>query len=425
MYESCQIIGDKQHQFAKQLMSSAKEMVKGPIDYRHSWVKMPGLNVTLSNGQVTQLCSAAMGYSFAAGTTDGPGMFSFAQGTTTGNPFWDRVSAFLSKPTEEEIACQAPKPILFNTADIDVPHEWDPETIPLQIIRLGNVFILSQPSEFTTMAGRRLRNAVKKILEDGKIVEDGQEVYVTIAGLANGYASYVVTYEEFQAQRYEAASTIYGPHELEGYIQEFSRLARDLVAGRPSATGPAPEDYSDVMIQLMPEAKFDRVPKGINFGDIVEGLDVKESYKIGEKAEVTFHAANPRNNQRIQGTYLTIEMKTDKTVQDKAVYKTVATDGDYATRFNWRAGPEDPLDFGVSKRSVATVQWTIPSDTKEGTYRICYEGDHKTAKTAKVVPFRGCSSEFTVSAAAAVTSSKSSDKKHSHSHHEGHLRQKL
>jgi neutral ceramidase len=54
-------------------------------------------------------------YSFAAGTTDGPGMFNFAQGTTTGNPFWDKVRDFLSEPTQEEVDCQAPKPILLNT----------------------------------------------------------------------------------------------------------------------------------------------------------------------------------------------------------------------------------------------------------------------------------------------------------------------
>ncbi len=56
-------------------------------------------------------------YSFAAGTTDGPGMFNFAQGTTTSNPFWDKVRDFLSEPTQEEMDCQAPKPILLNTGE--------------------------------------------------------------------------------------------------------------------------------------------------------------------------------------------------------------------------------------------------------------------------------------------------------------------
>lgn len=129
---------------------------------------------------------------------------------------------------------------MFPPGDIAVPYQWDPEIVPIQILRVGNVFILAVPAEFTTMAGRRIRNAIKKILVDGNIVGKGQEVHVTIAGLSNTYSSYVVTYEEYQAQRYEAASCIYGPHALDAYIQEFSRLARDLISGQPSVQGAEP-----------------------------------------------------------------------------------------------------------------------------------------------------------------------------------------
>ena len=259
------------------------------------------------------------------------------------------------------------------------------------------------------MAGRRLRNAVKQILVDGKINGD-QEIYVTIAGLANSYSSYVTTFEEYQAQRYEAASTIYGPHTLDGYIQEFSRLARDMVNGVPSTTDAPPEDNMENMIELMPQPKFDRVPKGIHFGDVVEGSDVKSSYAIGETVTATFHAANPRNNQRLQGTYVEVDMKLVSGGKDN--WKTVANDGDWSTKFQWRGGPEDPLDLGLSKQSTATLSWTIPADAKEGTYRLCYQGDHKMGKLAKIVPFRGCSSEFTVSSAP--------QNHHHHRKHEGH-----
>jgi hypothetical protein len=57
----------------------------------------------------------------------------FTQGTTTGNPFWDKVRDFLSTPTEEEIACQEPKPILFNTGDMLKPYAWEPSTLPIQV----------------------------------------------------------------------------------------------------------------------------------------------------------------------------------------------------------------------------------------------------------------------------------------------------
>lgn len=77
--------------------------------------------------------------------------------------------------------------------DIDKPYEWDPEVLPIQILRLGNVFILSVPAELTTMAGRRLRNAVRSILESGNNIlgnKPRDKIHVTIAGLANNYARY-------------------------------------------------------------------------------------------------------------------------------------------------------------------------------------------------------------------------------------------
>lgn len=174
------------------------------------------------------------------------------------------------------------------------------------------------------MAGRRLRAAVKAIVDP---MVDGEAV-VTIAGLSNTYSSYVTTFEEYQAQRYEAASTIFGPHTLSGYIQEFSRLARDFVSGTPSASGSPPPDLTDVLIQMMPEPRFDSLPHNstIKFGDVVEGKDVLSSYKlgVGEIAEATFHAANPRNNFRTQGSFMTVEKKQKNGIK----YDVVARDGE-------------------------------------------------------------------------------------------------
>ncbi|CAG8501327.1 1595_t:CDS:2, partial [Paraglomus occultum] len=54
-----------------------------------------------------------------------------------------------------------------------------------------NFVILAVPGEFTTMAGRRLRNAVKATLvANGVIGEDG---IVVLSGPANEYTHYVTT----------------------------------------------------------------------------------------------------------------------------------------------------------------------------------------------------------------------------------------
>ena len=68
--------------------------------------------------------------------------------------------------------------------------------------------------------------------------EWGHDVVVVIAGLSNTYSSYVATREEYQAQRYEGSSTIFGPHTLDAYIQVLS-LLEGLVLS-PHATLPHP-----------------------------------------------------------------------------------------------------------------------------------------------------------------------------------------
>lgn len=52
------------------------------------------------------------------------------------------------------------------------------------------------------------RNAVRAWLTDNGII--GEDAYVVIAGPANTYAHYVTTPEEYDVQRYEGASTLFG-----------------------------------------------------------------------------------------------------------------------------------------------------------------------------------------------------------------------
>ena len=58
----------------------------------------------------------------------------------------------------------------------------------------------------------------------------GKDVTVVLAGLTNTYSSYVTTFEEYAMQRYEGASTIFGPHTLDAYIQVCATACRDSAA---------------------------------------------------------------------------------------------------------------------------------------------------------------------------------------------------
>lgn len=53
------------------------------------------------------------------------------------------------------------------------------------------------------------REAVRAQLIRSQVI--GEDAYVVVAGPANTYAHYVTTREEYAVQRYEGASTLFGP----------------------------------------------------------------------------------------------------------------------------------------------------------------------------------------------------------------------
>jgi len=239
MVESTQIIGHKQYEMARGLFyDKTYNLVSGPVDFIHQYIDMSNQTVTLQGRrggtQKVKTCKAAMGFSFAAGTTDGPGAFDFSQSDTTGNAFWDAIRNLIKKPTPELEACHQPKPILLPTGEISFPYAWQPNLVPVQLLRFGDVIIIGMPGELTTMAGRRIREAVAATYADG-----GETVQVVIAGLSNTYSDYVTTYEEYQKQRYEGASTVYGPHTHQAYLQKFQELAASMMQGTPGGRGTA------------------------------------------------------------------------------------------------------------------------------------------------------------------------------------------
>jgi neutral ceramidase len=399
MFDSTRIIGQKQSAKALELYDSPGTALHGTVDYAHMYVMMPGTNVSdpVTGKPLGTLCKAAMGDAFAAGTTDGPGMFDFTQGVgNSSNPFWNFIGGLLHKATPAEKACQAPKQILLSTGSINFPYPWGPDVLPMQILKLGQLVILSVPTELTTMAGRRMRDQLKQVLVDANVV--GDDAVIVIAGLSNGYADYTVTFEEFQQQRYEGGSTIFGPHQLNGYIQELSKLARKLGNGTNPGPGPTPADFSN-KFSGKNLISTDHLPSGSkHFGDVV--TDVAPSYTAGTGvASVSYAGANPNNNLNRQGTFFVVERCTDaaKVCGDSSV--SVAVDGDWETRLHIKKTTVDV----VEKARTWTVEWHIPAGTEPGTYRISFVGtscDIPIFGSPKFTDFSGQSKTFTVVAAA-------------------------
>ncbi|KAJ3671037.1 hypothetical protein LUZ60_008463 [Juncus effusus] len=385
-FESTRIIADLQFQKAKELFTSASEELKGKIGSRHVYLNFSQLDVNLSSGKTAKTCPAAMGFAFAAGTTDGPGAFDFTQGDDSGNPFWRLVRNVLKTPDKKQVECQSPKPILLDTGEMNTPYAWAPAILPLQVLRIGQVIILCVPGEFTTMAGRRLRDAVKTVLiNEGNGEFNANNVHVVIAGLSNTYSQYVTTFEEYEIQRYEGASTLYGPHTLSAYIQEFKKLTSALVKGQAVSSTVQPPDLLSNQIGLLPAVIFDSTPLGNKFGDLISDVPANSKFSRGQTVNATFHSACPRNDLLTNGTFTLVEMLVDGKDEWVGVYD----DDDWCLRFVWGRPTK------LSSRSSARIEWRIPENAPSGVYRLRHFGASKKL-FGGVSHFTGASRAFAV-----------------------------
>ncbi|KAF4987540.1 hypothetical protein FGRMN_10292 [Fusarium graminum] len=358
----------------------------------HSFHNMSGFTFNLPNGSTAKTCSAAFGYAFAAGTTDGPGYFDFKQGDSgspDASPLWGIVSKFLRNPTKEQVACQSPKPILIDAGEITLPYAWTPNIVDIQMLRVGNFFIIVSAPELTTMSSRRWRKSISNEIEDRGSL-NGKDPIVVAGGPGNTYAHYVTTPEEYDAQRYEGGSTVHGRHSLDAYINLTSTylgyLLQEDGAKKPPTGPPAPDNRKN-SLALVTGVVYDNPKIGTKFGDTVKDVS-KTKFNVGDTINATFVGANPRNNLRLEATYAAVERKTDsKWVQ-------VRTDDDWDLLFEWKR-----LDglLGSSEVSITwETGWQDAREVSAGTYRLSYHGDSKAPVTGKISEFVGRSSEFSL-----------------------------
>ncbi|KAK6939262.1 Neutral/alkaline non-lysosomal ceramidase, N-terminal, partial [Dillenia turbinata] len=406
--KSTKIIGERQFQKAADLFASATEELTGKIDFRHVYLNFTDLDVALDGNKIVKPCPAAVGPGFAAGTTDGPGLTGFQQGDLEIAEKWRKIRDLIKKPSQYQEDCQKPKAVLLSTGEMFDPYAWAPTILPIQILRLGKLIILSVPgensnkllgctpviakqslklsasTEFTTMAGRRLREAVKETLISNGNGEFDNETVIVIAGLTNTYSQYIATFEEYQQQRYEAASTIYGPHTLSTYIQEFKKLAVALVKGDKVAEGPSPPDLSAVQLKLLGGPYGDIPPPGKNFGDMKDDIKSSGPFKKGDKLIASFWSANPRYDLLTEGTFAVVEMLQEKR------WIPAYDDDDFSLVFKYN------LD-NTTFKGLATIEWEVPDDARSGIYRIRHFGSARKTQDSPIIYFTGASSSFTVS----------------------------
>lgn len=373
-FESTAMSGAKQHQKALELYQGATARLTGGVVHRHVYVKMDAVSVApaFADGASHPTCTAAIGNSMIAGAEDGPG---YGQEGWTCQDISDLWSQFTC--AVQTTACQGVKPILLEMGSMQ-PYPWTPEVLPLQLVTIGDLALVAVPFELTTMSGRRLRQTVTSVLGPAGVSR------VVIAGLSNAYAGYVATPEEYSVQHYEGASTHFGPWTVGALRQVFNTLAISVRDGTTLAPGPTPRDLRNAQTTVQTGVVYDDKPLLVNFGSVA--TDASAAYTKGQTARVVFWGGHPKNNLKIQGSYLQVQRKSGSS------WVTVANDWDWETKYMWARVNCLPT-LGCSH---VTTDWTIPSGTLAGTYRIRHDGHWKSGWDGLIRPYTGYSREFSV-----------------------------
>ncbi|KAL2020934.1 hypothetical protein VTK56DRAFT_7821 [Thermocarpiscus australiensis] len=400
---SCYEIGKRQFAPARALydclLRDSTPIRGSSVKFFHTFHNMSGFSFLLPNGSEACTCPAALGYSFAAGTSDGPGAFDFTQHSgnkNTTSPVWRVVSHLLKEPTPEQRACHSPKPILLDVGEMHKPYQWTPNIVDVQVFRVGQLVIIVSPGEASTMAGRRWKKAVAgaSAVLFRQETPPGAPVpapIVVLGGPANSYTHYITTEEEYSIQRYEGASTLYGPHTLAAYINvTLSFLpylgAHAAAPPRHEDIGLFPPDNSNRSLSFIPAVVRDGTPIFKKFGDVL--VDVERMYRRGAEVKAVFVGANPRNNLRLEGTFAAVE-RLDLLSGEEEVWKRVWDDEDWSLVFHWRRTSE------VLGTSEVEIVWETEAWAEPGVYRIRYYGDAKSLG-GKIEAFEGLSSAFTL-----------------------------
>lgn len=396
MFESTKIIGERQFRAAKHIFDSASRPLGTGIGYRTRFVDMSMYTVNLTflsrymantqNGSIAHTCSPAMGTAFAAGTTDGPSnMDDFLQSGAPQNHFLQGLGDSLASAPPDVVECHRPKNILLYTGGLRRPYPFVPTTMGVQLLRVGQLVIAAVPGEFTTMAGRRTKDAIKEALvQKGVLTKDG---VVVLGNCASGYADYVTTYEEYQHQRYEGGSTAYGPHTHAAFTQVLVEMALDMADGMEAADGieaslgePPHIPMLGKLIEHQLGVVQDDPPLFGRFGQIHTDV-APGSFWPGARVAVKIWGAHPRNNLRHGDTFASVWR-----LDAQGLWQLVADDNDWETRFEWKRE-------GISA-SIVTVTWDIPTNCQAGYYRLGYTGDAK--QWQRIHPISGFSRTFEV-----------------------------
>jgi neutral ceramidase len=215
-------------------MENANTLINGAIEYRFKTITVSNQEVNNLHGDSVSSCNTQPplktakkglpGVAVLGGAEDGRSLFyhmGFREGITSVKctPRHGYKQSSIDEALEE----------IFQINPDDFPGDWiahiaknvldkgTPKKLPIGVYSLGPLTMATLPGECTVALGHRISETLGQ--------EAGPEESVLLIGLANEYLSYFTTPQEYNAQHYEGASTMYG--EASGLFleQELGRLS--------------------------------------------------------------------------------------------------------------------------------------------------------------------------------------------------------
>jgi neutral ceramidase len=228
---------------------------------------------------------------------------------------------------------------------IQAPIPLDiPKAVPLMALRVGDRMIVSIPGEMTAEMGRRVRQAVVRAAQ-GHGVERA-----VISGLANEYADYFTTPEEYDAQHYEGAATVYGRASSVALQETLVKLTRALVTGS-DAPKPYPYDPRNGVGTHAPP-----FPQGAKHGKLIK-QPPRDARRLLHPTVVWQGA--PRGFDRpLEHPFVRVQRRTGRR------WRTVTSD--LGLEVLWR----------VNSDGVYRAEWEPTYDHRLGAYRFRITANH-------------------------------------------------
>lgn len=227
-----------------------------------------------------------------------------------------------------------------------------PKAVPMTALRIGDRMIVSVPGEMTEDMGRRVRAAVMQASSGAGIAD------VVISGLANEYADYFTTPQEYDAQHYEGAATIYGRASSDALEQVLVGLAGDVVSNRPA---PAPYAY-DPTNRIGGDASAAPFPSGPASAS-AKSQPPAQAPRLGHPA-FSWQGGQRGYDRPLDSAFVLVQR------QQGGGWTTV--DSDLGLNILWT----------VDDNGVYRAEWEVPLGASPGSYRFVIQANHYNLTSA-------------------------------------------